>query len=417
VRIDIPPPGTGKKQPETRKADRGLRNHRTAFIYLILTVLFTTAVYPVDREGRALWIVRTTLVERSSIDVAIEHAVEGGFETLFVQAVGRGDAFYPSSYLPPSELLHSSKFPDPLAYFVSQAHRNGLEVHVWINLLYVWSAARCPISPVHVVHKHPDWFVKRLGNICNDGDGRDVYPRYGDKDRFLSPALPEVRSYLAKVVGEIIERYSVEGIHLDYIRYPSRDSGFESFSRKAFSTRYLIDPVDLFDRDGSNRTSMNSSSRTILRDEWYKWRAEQITELLKEIRGVQMMLSPGARLSVAIIPDRVKARVSYGQDWARWVNEGIVDLVVTMSYSTVDRVVVAQAREAREAVRKGRLYIGVAAYNRPMNDVVRMIRELRKTGVDGFSFFSYNSMLEEPGRFTAVRKNLFADCGGEPITR
>ena len=218
-------------------------------------------------------------------------------------------------------------------------------------------------------------------------------------------------------MAEIMERYSVDGIHLDYIRYASRDSGFESFSRKAFSTHYLVDPVALFDGDGSNRTSMDASSRTILREEWYKWRAEQVTGLLKEIRTVQKRLSPGAQLSVATIPGRVKARDSYGQDWARWVNDGIVDLVVTMSYSMVDRVVVAQAIDAREAVRKGRLYIGVAAYNRPMGDVVRMVRELRKTGVDGFSFFSYNSMLEEPGRFTTVRKGLFADSGSEPITR
>jgi uncharacterized lipoprotein YddW (UPF0748 family) len=349
-----------------------------------------------EDEGRALWVIRTTLTSKSSIDKAIEYAVAGGFHILFVQAVGRGDAFYPSSILPMSELLKGDLDFDPLRYFLDRAHKRGLEVHVWVNLLYVWSSPRKPESPRHIVHRHSDWMVRRHESRLDDLD----------RDYYLSPAMPDVRAFLVDVIAEIIDKYPVDGVHLDYIRYPTRDSGFEEYARQIFFSRYYIDPVDLFERGEDTETLIGNPSYPGLRTEWYRWRARQVTDLLREIRKVQRERSPKMTLSAAVIPHINRAREIYGQDWVRWANDGLLDIIVTMSYSPKREVVLAQSREAKKAVRHGLLYVGLAVYNQSLDNVVKCVKELRSLDIDGISIFSYNSMLENPSSFKSLKTNL-----------
>jgi len=143
-----------------------------------------------------------------------------------------------------------------------------------------------------------------------------------------------------------------------------------------------------------------------LRTEWQRWRARQVTELLREIRRVQKEESPNMSLSAAVVPSVRRAHDIYGQDWGMWINKGLLDIVVTMSYSHDREVVLAQARAARKVVRNGLLYVGVAVYNQSLDSAVKCVRELRKLDVDGFSVFSYNSMLEHPEGFKTFRKTV-----------
>jgi uncharacterized lipoprotein YddW (UPF0748 family) len=211
------------------------------------------------------------------------------------------------------------------------------------------------------------------------------------------------------VVEEFLKRYPVDGLHLDYIRYPSSDAGFEAFAREAFFALYQVDPVDIFNPDRTGSGPGKDFDRAILERQWHQWRRQQVTDLLREIREVQETILPEATLSVAVIPDIEKARWDYGQDWAAWANEGIVDLVVTMSYSRSKGIVLSQARKAREAILKGRLFIGVATYNKSLNNVLDCVRELRRLDIDGVSFFSYNSILENPGDFSRIRRAFLDD--------
>jgi len=360
-----------------------------------------------DNEGRALWIVRTTLVSRSSIDMAIESAVNGGFRTLFVQAVGRGDAFYPSKILPSSELLSGETDLDPLEYFIDQAHERDLEVHVWINLLYAWSSQKRPVSTDHVINSHPEWLVVRHGDLPHERSRPDDFDRNRESDLFLSPTLPGVRSYLTAVVEEILTRSPVDGIHLDYVRYPSKDSGFGSYPRVLFSAIYGIDPVDIFTGQKRANSPQNNPATQHLETEWFRWRSQQLTELVAQIRKIQKIKSPDGILSAAVIPDPARAYEVYGQDWPGWINKGLVDIIVTMSYSTSKKTVLGQAREASQIVKNGRLYIGIATYNQSLEKVLQLVRELRGLGIEGFSFFSYNSMLEHPESFLLLKKALF----------
>ena len=87
-------------------------------------------------EGRGLWVVRTGLESPAAVDAVIEQAREGGFNALFVQVRGRGDALYASRLVPRSVLLERQPRDfDPLARLLERARARGIDVHAWVNVL------------------------------------------------------------------------------------------------------------------------------------------------------------------------------------------------------------------------------------------------------------------------------------------
>src|SRR5262245_33785272 len=75
--------------------------------FLVAFLLLAGPVFAVDSppaEVRGLWVVRTALVTPQEVDRVVDQAAEGGFNALFVQIRGRGDAFYDSKLSPRSVL-------------------------------------------------------------------------------------------------------------------------------------------------------------------------------------------------------------------------------------------------------------------------------------------------------------------------
>src|SRR5512144_741243 len=87
-------------------------------------------------ELRGLWVVRTALVSPEAVDRVVDDAAEAGFNALFVQVRGRGDAFYESAIVPRSVLLeHQPRAFDPFARLLERARQRQLQVHAWVNVL------------------------------------------------------------------------------------------------------------------------------------------------------------------------------------------------------------------------------------------------------------------------------------------
>src|SRR5439155_1297665 len=166
-----------------------------------------------------LWVVRWSLTDSARIEQAVARAREIGVKGLLAQVVGRGDAYYRSDLLPRAESLAEPDF-DPLGLLISRAHAAGLEVHAWVNCMLVWSLPHRPRDPRHVVNAHPEWIAR----LANGRPMTSLTPRQcrrlGVEGVFLSPAFPGVRAWLGSIVREIVERYAVDGVQLDYIRLP-----------------------------------------------------------------------------------------------------------------------------------------------------------------------------------------------------
>ena len=127
-----------------------------------------------------------------------------GINTVLFQARVRGTVVYPSQLEPWDGCLSGvpgrSPGYDPLAFAIDECHKRGMELHAWVVTIPVgkWNALGCKT----LRNKYPH-LIKRIG-----------------EEGYMDPENTATATYLANFCKEITDRYDVDGIHLDYIRYP-----------------------------------------------------------------------------------------------------------------------------------------------------------------------------------------------------
>ena len=146
-----------------------------------------------------------------------------GMNTVFVQVRPTADAMYASSFEPWSEYLMGkqgappSPYYDPLQFMIDETHLRGMEFHAWINpYRAVFHIGKSSVAANHITKQHPNWFLN-----------------YGTT-KFFNPGLPQVRSFVVGIIKEIVEKYKVDGIHMDDYFYPYRISGKEFPDQKTY---------------------------------------------------------------------------------------------------------------------------------------------------------------------------------------
>src|SRR5215218_599068 len=203
-------------------------------------------------EGRALWVNRWDYGSAETIRQVMDIASRAHFNIVYFQVRGPSDARYRSQLDPCSALLcgRLGGVPtwDPLEVAVREAHARGLQLHAWINALSGWESVRAADcdrlvrsvagQPNHILIDHPEWAMHtRLRLPMGCPNGPDVEYVY------LSPGVPEVRTHLARVAADVVRRYQVDGVHLDRIRYPGDDYGYDRASLAEFGRSPSADPT------------------------------------------------------------------------------------------------------------------------------------------------------------------------------
>ena len=340
---------------------------------------------------RGLWIVRESMVSRAEIDAALEFAQRGDFNHVFVQVRGRGDAYYRSLIVPRSERIRERDL-DPLAYTIRRGHELGLNIHAWVTTYLLWSARKPPENRAHIYHMHPEWLEVRA-----DGSSQQFLdlsaPRDGSFEGiYLSPTHPEVNNYLKAVFTEILLNYAVDGLHLDYVRYYDLDYGYNPAGLEALSRRQRFDPRQLQGAsDGAILTATDTATKFEL---WNTYRRDRVSELITALHAIITISGKEVMLSAAVKPNIQVARTKYFQDWARWLEDGILDYAVAMNYTPVRSDYLDNIRATFGALRhvnRDQLVMGVATYNQPAEETAEKIRLARLAGVGGIAVFSYDA--------------------------
>lgn len=358
----------------------------------------------VVHEGRGIWVVRYRLTPPALLDQIVEDTRRGKFNLLFVQVHGRGDAYYCSQFVPRSEVLaEAPPTYDPLHYVLQQGHASGLQVHAWMNVFYVWPCPPpVPLSPQHVVNSHPEWLVV-------DEEGRTL-AQYGEAERaaepseglYLDPANPLVRDHFLQVCKEVVEGYDVDGIHLDFIRYPGTRWGFNQEPLEAFIQRWGVDPrlLSVWVQRPMPERFIEGSIPLHLRWHYYYYslwaeqKSRSVTELVREVHQSVKSVRPQAILSAAVFPDPQIAYYLKGQDWPTWIGQGYLDLVVPMAYHGDHHRVTAQMAEAKRRAQGRAVFAGLGAWIKDPDQIRQEVKGLKRIGVDGFSYFSYQGMKD-----------------------
>ena len=227
-----------------------------------------------------------------AVQRAVDRTVAGGFNVL-IPCVwhGRGTRYPSSEARWEKELAHHSRSGfDPLDALFKAAHARGIEVHPWFT----------------VVKREDDW--------------RSEYAPRGTPQYAYDVHRPAFRDYIVDIIAEVIRKYPVDGINLDYIRsigFCESETCKEEY--RASSGHSLS--VDLAKR----RVSAAAAER--LR----QWNAAAVGDIIRRVDEVRRQERCEIPLTVDAHPSN-KAIALQGQDSVAWVNQGWIDVIFAMDY-------------------------------------------------------------------------------------
>jgi uncharacterized lipoprotein YddW (UPF0748 family) len=365
--------------------------------------------YPTDRqlaqsEIRAMWLDRGTIVKaRSESDLAaiFDRMAKAGINTVFFETVNAGYSIYPSRVAPQQNPLIRGW--DPLKVAVKLAHERGMELHAWV---WTFAAANqrhniilnLPINNLGpVLSRYPDWAMSdREGNLFHYNSGKV----------FFDPANPGVRRYLSLLLEEIATQYDVDGIQLDYIRYPfqsgngTKTYGYGIAARQQFEQVTGVDPTTL--------TLSNP-----LWSQWTGFRIKQVDSFVESVSNQLRQKRSDLVLSTAVFPIVRHQRLSLiQQNWEEWIRQGWIDMLVPMTYAmdTQELQQLTSPLLSQSTEGNALLLPGIRLLNLPDVVAIDQMQLLRGMPTEGFALFAaenFNSNLEKI--FSRTQGNLSSD--------
>ena len=215
-----------------------------------------------------------------------DEMVAGNMNAVCMQVRSLSDATYKSSYENWASILTGTRGKDPgydpLAYAVEEAHKRGLELHVWVNPFRVTSGGT--ISTDDLVWKNAGEWIIKYDNGSFDG-------------QIIDPGFPDARAYVIKVLMEIVNNYDVDGIVMDDYFYPYGGTTTEDAKSKAL---YKPDNVVDVNKDGDTDDD---------------WRRSNVDVCLKALYDTIQSVKPWVRLGMGtfgIWSTQKKAAQAYG---------------------------------------------------------------------------------------------------------
>lgn len=377
---------------------------------------------------RALWVTRTTMTSPESIRQMVAAAEAGGFNTLLVQVRGRGDAYYAGTIEPRATELAGKPTFDPLATVLELAHAEGLKVHAWVAVNLVSSSVSLPASRDHVIYRAPEWLMvpRELAAEMKKIDLRS--PAYVGRlarwtrahtsiveGLYTSPLHPAAQDHTAAVIGEIAAKYAVDGIHLDYVRFPNDDFDYSPSAIQQFKTAVSADLTDKQRRDAAAREVLDPAAYpNLFPERWNDFRRARLTSMVIKIRAAVTAARPGTLVSAAVIPDAKEAFSSRLQDWRGWIDQSLLDVICPMAY-TADADTFQKQVAAAQAYSGSRpVWAGIGAYQMTPAQTLTHIAAAGRLGVAGIILFSYESLAAPPNSAGSVSELGRAAFGTAP---
>ena len=409
---------------------REIRNGRRWLCALALLLIAATAPFRAAAPGqaRALWVTRATLTSPESIRQMVAAAQAGGFNTLLVQVRGRGDAYYAGTIEPRATELAGKPSFDPLATVVTDAHAAGLQVHAWVAVNLVSSSVSLPASRDHVIYRAPEWLMvpRELAAEMKKIDLRS--PAYVGRlarwtrahpsiveGLYTSPLHPAAQDHTAAVVAEIAAKYPVDGIHLDYVRFPSEEFDYSASAMEQFKSAIAPDLSDLERREATAREALDPAAyANLFPERWGDFRRTRLTSLVIKIRTAVKAARPGILVSAAVIPDAEQAFTSRLQDWRGWIDRSLLDVLCPMAYTTEPDTFQKQIAAARAYAGSRPVWAGIGAYQLSPEQTLSHIAAANKIGVAGIILFSYESLAAQPNGADTVSELGRAAFGTAP---
>lgn len=282
---------------------------------------------------------------RAEMLAILDRCVQLRLNAVLLQVRPSCDTIYPSTLEPWSEFLtgQSGSPPhadppgpafDPLAEWITHAHARGLELHAWFNPFRArHHKAQFPDAPSHISNTRPD-LVRTWGDL-----------------KWLDPSEPDARAHSLAVILDVVNRYDVDGVHLDDYFYPyPRDAkpptnsapGSPAPGSLAPNSSVKTPPREEFPDDHQWQLFLQSGGSLSRSD----WRRSHIDTFVRDLYRAVKSAKPDLLFGISPFGiwrpghppgiDGFDAHEGLFADARRWVREGWADYFAPQLYWAVD---------------------------------------------------------------------------------
>ncbi len=353
---------------------------RTVLCLLCLSFLLVVPVKAEQAPQRGLFVSvaqdPSVFSSRKDIINLVDFAKRAHINVLFVQIYRADQAWFPSKMADAThyETCRKGLSGDPFGFLIREAHRQGLQVHAWLNLLSLGNNK----GALFLKKYGPEILTRNLKRKKKLEDYKI------DGQYFLEPGDPRVGQDLSRIVEEILRAYpDLDGIQFDYIRYPD--------TRPAYG--YTKINIERFKKK-MGRQAVDENNAV-----WRQWKRDQVTGLLRRLVKKTRELRPNIKISTTACVSYTRAYREAFQDWPSWLNSRLVDFVTIMDYSDEIPRFEKNILEAKQKVLNfSKVNIAEGAYkleNSP-SVFVHEFNICEKSGGGACVVFHYGSLLKNP---------------------
>lgn len=344
--------------------------------------VWLTTIYGLDWPQRAANTAEAIRRQKDELCRILDRLQREKFNTVFFQVRHRGDVIYPSAIEPQSTVFTGTGRPDydPLDFALKECHKRGLAFHAWLVVTPLGPDRHIrSLGSKSVKNQHPEWCV-RHNNLW-----------------YLNPGVPEARKYFASIVSEIVNKYPVDGIHLDYMRYPEKAKSFaDAATHKRFGGSMSLET----------------------------WRRRNLSDLMADVHQAATEKTPWVSLSVATLGRLRQLAGVRGGNWTAyegvyqdpvvWAREGTVDFLVPMMYYR-DDLFYPFLEDWKAQLPTLPIVPGLATYrvvdnsNWPPKVIADQIDSARSLGFAGVCFFREEQIRHESNGLPQIIRERFAE--------
>lgn len=342
-----------------------------------------------ENELKGVW-VRPTEKSEAEIERTLNEMAQLGINTIFLETYFHGKTIFPSEVMKSYGFEGQNKIFkgfDPLSCWVRGAHKRNMTLHVWFESFYIGN--KLPQEDAYnILAVRPTWGNRNKENNASNEPVAHISEHRG---YFIDPANPEVVDFLTKLILEICARYNIDGVNLDYVRYPvsakatssnyaASNWGYTPYAREEFKKIYGIDPVEI-------------SADSAMWNKWDIYRQDRITKYVANIKDV--LKDRGVVLSAVIFPDYKTSLETKQQNWQRWSSYNYVDaltpLILTADYNLADNMLDELRRKTSS---RTKIYPGlfVGFMEGESEDLLKQIHIIRNRNLEGVVLFDWAHM-------------------------
>ena len=319
-----------------------MKQFRLLSLFFLLCIAIQLFAEEPKHEFRATWLATVTsidwpktkakddasrLKQQQELTTILDKLQAGNMNACYLQVRSLCDAMHKSSYEPWSAALTGTRGKDPgydpLAFAIEEAHKRGLELHIWVNPFRATSSGTLSSNDQLLQHAG-EWIIK--------------YDNGSFSGQIIDPGYPQARAYVIKVLMEIVNNYDVDGIVMDDYFYPYGSTTTEDAASKA-----LYKPTNVVDVNQDGKTDDD-------------WRRNNVDDCIKVLYDSLQATKPWVRFGMGtfgIWTTQKKAAQAYGltlpsgitglDDYdvqacnpVEWVKDGYVDYINPQLYWSRD---------------------------------------------------------------------------------